>query len=231
MYKNAQDATHDTQSCSQASELIPRHFLEKSNWVFFYFSSRRWHTRSKRDWRSDVCSSDLLIARSGESDASVLIHGETGTGKELVGRGIHMRSRRKDGPFVAINCAAVPHALLESELFGHARGAFTDAKAQRTGLFVQASGGTLFLDEIGELPVDVQPKLLRALQERKVRPVGANHEIPFDARIVAATNRNLEDEVYEKRFRKDLYYRINVVKFDVPPLRERGGDVLHLSQH
>jgi two-component system, NtrC family, response regulator HydG len=172
-----------------------------------------------------------LISRVGESDASVLIHGETGTGKELIARGIHMRSRRKDGPFVAINCAAVPHSLLESELFGHARGAFTDAKAQRTGLFVQASGGTLFLDEIGELPLDVQPKLLRALQERKVRPVGANHEIPFDARIVAASNRNLEDEVYEKRFREDLYYRINVVKIDVPPLRERGGDVLHLSQH
>jgi two-component system response regulator HydG len=172
-----------------------------------------------------------LINRVGESDASVLIHGETGTGKELIARAIHAKSRRKDGPFVAINCAAVPHSLLESELFGHARGAFTDAKAQRTGLFVQASGGTLFLDEIGELPLDVQPKLLRALQERKVRPVGANHEIPFDARIVAATNRNLEDEVYEKRFREDLYYRINVVKIDVPPLRERGGDVLHLAQH
>ncbi|MBX3205039.1 MAG: sigma-54-dependent Fis family transcriptional regulator [Labilithrix sp.] len=172
-----------------------------------------------------------LINRVGESDASVLIHGETGTGKELIARGIHTRSRRKNGPFVAINCAAVPHSLLESELFGHARGAFTDAKAQRTGLFVQATGGTLFLDEIGELPIDVQPKLLRALQERKVRPVGANQEIPFDARIVAATNRNLEDEVYEKRFREDLYYRINVVKIDVPPLRERGGDVLHLAQH
>jgi len=172
-----------------------------------------------------------LMGRVGESDASVLIHGETGTGKELIARGIHMRSRRKNGPFVAINCAAVPHSLLESELFGHARGAFTDAKSQRTGLFVQATGGTLFLDEIGELPVDVQPKLLRALQERKVRPVGANQEISFDARIVAATNRNLEDEVYEKRFREDLFYRINVVKIDVPPLRERGGDVLHLAHH
>ena len=171
-----------------------------------------------------------LIGRVGESDASVLIHGETGTGKELIARSIHTRSRRKDGPFVAINCAAVPHSLIESELFGHARGAFTDAKAERKGLFVQASGGTLFLDEIGELPIDMQPKLLRALQERKVRPVGANAEIPFDSRIVAATNRNLEDEVYEKRFREDLYYRINVVKIDVPPLRERGGDVLHLAQ-
>ncbi len=172
-----------------------------------------------------------LVSRVGESDASVLIHGETGTGKELIARGIHMRSRRKDGPFVAINCAAVPHSHIESELFGHARGAFTDAKVQRTGLFVQASGGTLFLDEIGELPIDMQPKLLRALQERKVRPVGANHEVPFDSRIVAASNRNLEDEVYEKRFREDLYYRINVVKIDVPPLRERGGDVLHLAQY
>jgi len=172
-----------------------------------------------------------LVTRVGESDASVLIHGETGTGKELIARGIHMRSRRKDGPFVAINCAAVPHSLIESELFGHARGAFTDAKVQRMGLFVQANGGTLFLDEIGELPIDMQPKLLRALQERKVRPVGANHEVPFDSRIVAATNRNLEDEVYEKRFREDLYYRINVVKIDVPPLRERGGDVLHLAQY
>ena len=172
-----------------------------------------------------------LINRVGDSDASVLIHGETGTGKELIARGIHMRSRRKEGPFVAINCAAVPHSLIESELFGHARGAFTDAKSERKGLFVQATGGTLFLDEIGELPIDMQPKLLRALQERKVRPVGANNEIPFDSRIVAASNRNLEDEVYEKRFREDLYYRINVVKIDVPPLRERGGDVLHLAQY
>ena len=172
-----------------------------------------------------------LIERVGDSDASVLIHGETGTGKELVARSVHMRSKRKDGPFVAINCAAVPHSLLESELFGHARGAFTDAKSQRTGLFLQASGGTLFLDEIGELPIDVQPKLLRALQERKVRPVGDNKEIPFDARIVAATNRDLENEVREKRFREDLFYRINVVKVDVPPLRARGGDVLHLAHH
>ena len=172
-----------------------------------------------------------LIERVGDSDASVLIHGETGTGKELVARSVHMRSKRKDGPFVAINCAAVPHSLLESELFGHARGAFTDAKSQRTGLFLQSSGGTLFLDEIGELPIDVQPKLLRALQERKVRPVGDNKEIPFDARIVAATNRDLENEVREKRFREDLFYRINVVKVDVPPLRARGGDVLHLAHH
>ncbi len=172
-----------------------------------------------------------LIDRVGDSDASVLIHGETGTGKELVARAVHNKSKRREGPFVAINCAAVPHSLLESELFGHARGAFTDAKATRMGLFQQANGGTLFLDEIGELPIDVQPKLLRALQERKVRPVGDNREIPYDARIVAATNRDLENEVREKRFREDLFYRINVVKVEVPPLRSRGSDTLHLAHH
>ncbi|MCL2726267.1 MAG: sigma-54 dependent transcriptional regulator [Polyangiaceae bacterium] len=172
-----------------------------------------------------------LVARVADADAGVLIHGETGTGKELIARAIHERSRRKEGPFVAINCASIPASLLESELFGHERGAFTDAKTQRTGLFLQASGGTLFLDEIGELPLEVQPKLLRALQERKVRPVGSNREIPFDARVLTATNRILEDEVYERRFREDLFYRINVVKIDVPPLRERSGDVLHLARH
>lgn len=172
-----------------------------------------------------------LVDRVSPSDASVLIWGETGTGKELVARSIHAQSRRKKGPFIALNCAAVPANLLESELFGHARGAFTDAKIQRTGLFVQASGGTFFLDEIGEMPLEMQAKLLRALQERKVRPVGANIEIPFDARIVAATNRDLEEEIYHKRFREDLYYRINVVKIDLPPLRERARDILDLASH
>jgi two-component system, NtrC family, response regulator AtoC len=172
-----------------------------------------------------------LISRVSESEATVLITGESGTGKEVVARALHQRSKRREGPFVAINCAAVPHALLESELFGHARGAFTDAKATRMGLFQQANGGTLFLDEIGELPIDVQPKLLRALQERKVRPVGDNREIPYDARIVAATNRDLENEVREKRFREDLFYRINVVKLEVPPLRARGSDTLNLAHH
>jgi two-component system response regulator HydG len=171
------------------------------------------------------------IARVADSDASVLVRGETGVGKELVARRIHMTSRRKDGPFVAINCAAVPPSLLESELFGHARGAFTDAKAERVGLFVQANRGTLFLDEIGELPLELQPKLLRALQERRVRPVGANAEVPFDARIIAASNRELEEEIEERRFREDLYYRINVVRIDIPPLRERDTDVLELAQY
>jgi two-component system response regulator HydG len=172
-----------------------------------------------------------LIARVADSNTSVLIQGETGTGKELIARAIHARSRRSKGPFVALNCAAVPHALLESELFGHARGAFTDAKSLRTGLLRQAHGGTLFLDEIGDLPLEMQPKLLRALQERTVRPVGADIEVAFDARIITATNRDLEYEVLEKRFRDDLFYRLNVVRVDVPPLRERGGDILKLAQY
>jgi two-component system response regulator AtoC len=171
-----------------------------------------------------------LLDRVAETDATALITGESGTGKELVARALHSRSRRREGPFVAINCAAMPEPLLESELFGHAKGAFTDAKAARTGLFLQANGGTLFLDEIGEMPLALQPKLLRALQERKVRPVGADTEIPFDARIVAATNRDLETAVEERRFREDLFYRINVITVPLPPLRARGTDVLLLSQ-
>jgi two-component system response regulator HydG len=132
---------------------------------------------------------------------------------------------------VAINCAAVPDTLLESELFGHARGAFTDARTARTGLLVQANGGTLFLDEIGDLPLSLQPKLLRVLQERRVRPVGSDAEVPFDVRLVCATNQDLESAVEERRFREDLYFRINVIAVKLPPLRSRGGDVLILAQH
>jgi two-component system response regulator HydG len=172
-----------------------------------------------------------IVARVAASDAAVLIQGETGVGKELIARRIHDASNAKDGPFVAINCAAVAPTLLESELFGHARGAFTDAKSDRVGLFVRANGGTLFLDEIGDLPAEIQPKLLRALQERKVRPVGSNAEVPFDARLVTATNRDLDVEVHEKRFREDLYYRIHVVRIDVPSLRERDSDVILLAHH
>jgi two-component system response regulator HydG len=171
-----------------------------------------------------------LISRVAESDATVLVTGESGTGKELVARAIHDSSARKDGPFVAINCAAMPESLLESELFGHARGAFTDAKTARAGLFLRAGRGTILLDEIGEMPAGMQAKLLRAVQERRVRPVGADEEVAFDARIIAATHRDLEEDVREKRFREDLYYRINVVKIQAPPLRARGNDTLLLAQ-
>ena len=171
-----------------------------------------------------------LIERVSGSDALVLITGESGTGKELVAQALHKRSKRAKGPFVAINCAAMPEALLESELFGHVKGAFTDARNARRGLFLQANGGTLFLDEIGEMPLGMQSKLLRVLQERKVRAVGSDTEEPYDARIVTASNRDLEDEVHEKRFREDLFYRINVVRIVLPTLRARGSDVLVLAQ-
>ena len=172
-----------------------------------------------------------LLDRIVDSNASVLITGETGTGKELVARALHDRGRRKAGPFVVVNCAALPEPLLESELFGHVRGAFTDAHATRKGLLLQASSGTLFLDEIGELPLALQPKFLRALQTRAVRPVGGNEEVPFDVRLIVATNRDLEAAVEEHRFREDLYFRVNVIPVEVPPLRARGGDVLLLAQH
>ena len=171
-----------------------------------------------------------LIVRVAPADVPVLATGESGTGKELVARALHKRSGRAEGPFIAINCAAVPPTLLESELFGHARGAFTDARETKVGLFAKATAGTLFLDEIGEMPLEMQAKLLRALQEKSVRPVGGDEETSFDARIVAATNRDLEEAVEEGTFREDLFYRINVVHLSVPPLRARGRDVLLLAQ-
>jgi two-component system response regulator HydG len=171
------------------------------------------------------------IERIGPTDATVLITGQSGTGKEIVARAIHGQSKRTQAPFVAVDCASIPEALFESELFGHAKGAFTDAKAQRVGLFVQADRGTLFLDEVGDLPPAIQPKLLRALQERRVRPVGGDSEIAVDGRVVAATNRDLDAMVAEREFREDLFYRINVVQLPLPPLRVRAGDVLLLAQH
>jgi two-component system, NtrC family, response regulator AtoC len=172
-----------------------------------------------------------LLEQVAPSEAAVLLMGESGTGKELVARAIHAGSSRRNGPLVVVNCAAMPPLLLESELFGHVRGAFTDARSARLGLFLQATGGTLFLDEIGELPKELQPKLLRVLQERKVRPVGADHEVSFDARLITATNRDLDTEVKRRRFREDLFYRINVVRIEMPPLRSRPADVLVLAHH
>ncbi len=172
-----------------------------------------------------------LIDQVADSQATVLVTGESGTGKELVARALHERGARARGPFVAVNCAAMPATLLESEFFGHVRGAFTDAKRARVGLFAQATDGTLFLDEIGEIPQETQVKLLRVLQERKVRPIGGDTEVPFTARLVVATNRDLQAEVESGRFRADLFYRINVVRIDVPPLRKRDADVLVLAHH
>jgi Nif-specific regulatory protein len=172
-----------------------------------------------------------LVERATQSDATVLLEGETGTGKEILARAIHRRSRRSRGPFVAINCAAFPETLLESELFGYEKGAFTGANRAKPGHFVGADGGTLFLDEIGETSLAFQAKLLRAIQEGVVRPLGATREVSVDARIVSATNRDLLHEAEAGRFRRDLYYRLHVLPISVPPLRSRTEDVLPLAEH
>ncbi len=169
------------------------------------------------------------ISRIADLNTSVLISGESGTGKELVARALHQQSQRSDGPFVAINCAALPESLLESELFGHARGAFTDARENRKGLFLQASGGTLLLDEIAEMPLSLQPKLLRVLEDHKVRPIGGSKEIECDVRVLASSHQDLAKAVTTGHFRSDLFYRLNVIGLDLPPLRERGNDILLLA--
>jgi transcriptional regulator with PAS, ATPase and Fis domain len=170
------------------------------------------------------------VKKVATTDISVMITGETGTGKELIAREVHRRSGRKNGPFVVVNCGAIPENLMESELFGHVRGAFTGAIATRGGKFQAANGGTLFLDELGEMPITLQVKLLRALQERMVNKVGDAKSERVDIRVIAATNRNLEDEIKKGTFREDLYYRLNVVNLHLPPLRERGDDVVLLAK-
>jgi DNA-binding NtrC family response regulator len=171
------------------------------------------------------------LRRAAQSKATVLIRGESGTGKELAARALHSLGPRSRGPFVAVNCAGIPETLIESELFGHERGAFTDAVERRIGRFEAASGGTLFLDEVGELAPAMQPKLLRALQERRIERIGGNTPIEVDVRVIAATHRDLERDVAAGRFRADLFYRLHVVPIELPPLRERREDIRRLAQH
>jgi DNA-binding NtrC family response regulator len=172
-----------------------------------------------------------VIKRAAPTPSTILIQGESGTGKEIAARALHRMSLRADGPFVPVNSAAMSSELIESDLFGHVKGAYTGANAARDGLFYYANGGTLFLDEVTELPLPLQAKLLRALEERKIRPVGSEQEIAVDVRIIAATNRSLADEVAAGRFRRDLYYRLQVVEIHMPPLREHASDIPALFWH
>ncbi len=193
---------------------------------------------SKRyDFSEIVGNSEVLqsvfriIEKIADTNVNVLIQGESGTGKELIARALHYKSSRAGKPFLAVNCGALPESLLESELFGHTKGSFTGATADKKGLFRSADGGTLLLDEIGEMPQPLQVKLLRALQEQEVTPIGSSTPIKFDARIIAATNKDLEKEVSENKFREDLFYRLNVVEINLPPLRERREDIPLLIKH
>lgn len=170
------------------------------------------------------------IRQIAAAEGPVLVQGESGTGKELVARALHDQSSRRDGPYMVVNCGGIPSELMESEFFGHAAGAFTGARSQRAGLFQQANGGSLLLDELGEMPLALQAKLLRVLQDGKVRPVGSDHEIQLDVRIIAATNRNLTEAVADGSFREDLFYRLETFGLQVPPLRARGEDILRLTE-
>ncbi|MDX1431047.1 MAG: sigma 54-interacting transcriptional regulator [Gammaproteobacteria bacterium] len=191
-----------------------------------------------RSWREHIITRSAAMEavleearRVAASEASVLIYGQSGTGKELLAKAIHLASGRRDGPFVAINCGAIPESLLETELFGHSKGAFTGATSSHTGLFETANGGAILLDEIGDMPLALQTKLLRVLQEMEVRPVGSNKAVPIDVRVLSATHRNLEELIESGEFREDLYYRLNVVMLEIPPLAKRREDISLLANH
>lgn len=189
-------------------------------------------------WRKGIVAKssvmEELLSRTklvADTDSTILIRGESGTGKELLAIAIHQAGKRRNAPFVAVNCAAIPEALLESELFGHEKGAFTGASKNHIGLFQSANEGTLFLDEIGDMPLHLQVKILRVLEEKRIRPVGSTKSVPVDVRIISATHRNLEEAIEEKEFREDLFYRLNVVSLDIPPLNERKEDIPLLAEY
>ena len=196
------------------------------------------NTPKESSWRASIISRSAIMEsllqqtnQVAQSDFSLLIHSASGTGKELLAKAIHQASNRHNKPFTAINCAAIPEQLLESELFGHVKGAFTGAAKNHVGLFQATNGGTLFLDEIGDMPMNFQVKLLRALQEKEIRPVGSTQSIKVDVRIISATHKNLQQAIIDKTFREDLYYRLNVVELELPPLSQRREDIPLLAQH